>query len=608
MSRVLRESGTARRSGKLAPLTPQSSGEAAPRGAQRERLLLVLSWVALAAVLTWLASRDLDAPGGYYDEALYGHLAKDFLAGRAGHPHLPGSRPVELLGRPFPLFVQGYLGALKCWMLLPGIAGLGASVAAMRLTMLAWTLAGLLLCLLWARRLLGLPAAVLATFLLALDPSFYFVSVCDWGAVVPSYVCRFAVLYFTLRWWQGGRARDLFLAGLAAGLGFFNKIDFAVALAGYGGAALLAGGGQAWRGRLRRAVPASDTDRADHADVFGPADHASSAKVAQGLRPAHLAWGVAGLLLGAAPMVWTLPEIARGLAGGRLGTGPGQAAEKLHIFLTMLDGTYFYRLMEQGGQFGRMYSTPALFRSPFGLLAAAAFAFLAVEAARRWRHAPDRPAIFLLLSTALILLGTAFLPGAVRIHHWTLVYPLPHLLLAAAATRAWRRPAAAIAAGAAIRALPRIAATAAVATALGGHLLALQATQRLIAETGGRGLWSNALDAFAEEVRNRRDLTLVSWDWGFHESLAFLTDGPRLLDPTWSILTGRRFPVPAGRNVIHLVHPPEYQVLASNAELLALASAAGPAGAEVREYDDRQGRPAFYTVRFLGGAQGGPAR
>lgn len=539
---------------------------------RRGPLPLILAWIALAALLTWLALGNLEAPGVYFDEALCAHFAKDFLTGGAGHPDLPG-RTIPLFGRPFPLYILGYLGALKSWMLLPGFAAFGVSPAVMRLTMLAWTLAGLLLLLLAARRLLGLPAALLAGFLLALDPSFYFISLCDWGPVVPGYLCRFAGLYLALRWWDGRRGRDLFLAGLAAGLGFFNKIDFAVLLAGCAVALAVAGG--PWlRRELRR-------------------------------RPAiHFAWGAAGFLLGAAPMLWSLPNVVRGLLAGGVAEKPGEAAEKLHTLVATLDGSYFYRLIDQGGAFARMYDTAAPFRSPFGLLAALALAYLAAAAWRSWRRgSPDRLAAFLALGTALVLLGTWLLPGAVRIHHWTLVYPLPHLALAAAAARLWRQPAGSQpgprAAPRGLRALAAVA----LAAALGGHLLALHATRRLIAETGGRGLWSNALDRFAAEVRTRRDLTLVSYDWGFYENLALLTDGPKLVDPTWSVLAGEKFAVPTGADVIHLVHPPEYQVFPFNAELLRLARAAGPRRAAIRAYPDRQGRPAFYAIRFAPGLQ-----
>jgi hypothetical protein len=532
---------------------------AAPK--RRDLPLLLLAWLGLAAVLTFFALRNLEAPGLNYDEAVYGHLTKDFLLGHAAGQRMPGSRVVSLLGHPFPLFVQDYLGALKCWMLLPGFALFGTSMAVMRLTMLAWTLAGLLFFMLGTRRLLGLRAGVAGGFLLGLDPAFYFISVCEWGSVVPSFVCRLAAFFFALRWWQDQkdrqerRARDLFLAGLACGLGFFNKIDFLLILGGCGAALAAVCGPGLWR-ELRR-------------------------------RPAHLAWGAAGLLPGVGLMALSFLHIAGTmLRGGSSGAG-GQALEKASTLRAMFDGSYFYRLMEHGGDFSRMFSAPVPVWSPFGLLFALAFALLAAVAVRGWRrHAPERVAAFLVLSTVLVLLATWLLPGAIRIHHWTLVYPLPHLVILTAA--AW------------LAQRSRILAVLAVAVVFCCNLLVIEKTERLIADTGGRGLWSNALNAFAAAVRTRSDLTLVSYDWGFYEQLAFLTDGPRLVEPVWSMLGGDRSGVPAGPEVIYLVHPPESQVFPFGSELLERAARMDPRKAAVRKYTDRQGRPAFYAVRFFG--------
>jgi hypothetical protein len=525
---------------------------------RRDLPLLLLAWLGLAAVLTFFALRNLEAPGLNYDEAVYGHLAKDFLLGHAAGQRMPGSRVVSLLGHPFPLFVQDYLGALKCWMLLPGFALFGPSMAVMRFTMLAWALAGLLFFMLGTRRLLGLPAAIAGGFLLGLDPAFYFISVCEWGSVVPSFVCRLAAFFFALRWWQERRARDLFLACLVCGLGFFNKIDFLLILGGCGAALAAVCGPKLWR-ELRS-------------------------------RPAHLAWGAAGLLPGVGLMSMSFLHIAGAMLRASPSGGGSQALEKASTLRAMLDGSYFYRLMEHGGDFSRMYSTPAPFRTPLGLVFALAFVLLAAVAARGWRRrAPERVAAFLLLSTVLVLLATWLLPGAVRIHHWTLVYPLPHLVILTAVAwlgrRGWRGS--------------RILAVLAVAAVLCSNLLAIGKTERLIADTGGRGLWSSSLNAFAAAVRTRSDLTLVSYDWGFYEQLAFLTDGPTLAEPVWSMLGGDRSGVPAGPEVIYLVHPPESQVFPFGSELLERA-ARMPQQAAVRKYTDRQGRPAFYAVRFFG--------
>jgi len=523
--------------------------------------LLLAAWLVLSALLTLLATRNVAVPGLNYDEAVYGHFAKSFLTGRSG-PSLPASQVVPLFGRPFPLFLQAYLGALKSWMLLPGLALFGYDMTTMRLTVWAWAVFGLLFYMLWLRRTLGTGAAALGGFVLGLDPSFYFISICDWGPVVPSFLCRFAGFCFAVRWWRERRGRDLFLAGLALGLGLFSKVDFVVVLAGCG-AALLA--------------------------IY-------FAEIRQALRdkPSQAAWGAAGFVLGAGLVAKNALTIAQSVLGGSVGH-PNDAMEKAQTFRTMFDGSYFYRLMESGGHFDRMFDAPVPVWGPFGLVFALACALLGLGVLRGRRgRKPERFLEFLLLSAALVLLGTWLLPGAIRIHHWTLVYPLPHVIVVAAALRLWR--------GNDLAGRPRglrLLAAVLVAAVLGGHLVTIQKTEQLLAETGGRGLWSNALNAFAAEVRDRKDLTIVSYDWGFHEPLAFLTDGPTLVEPIWADLPAGRFVIPTAPNVIHLIHPPDVQVFPLSGPLLRRVSAAGPQKVSVRVFTDRTGRPAFYAIRFL---------
>ena len=294
-------------------------------------------------------------------------------------------------------------------------------------------------------------------------------------------------------------------------------------------------------------------------------------------------------------------RLVREALGGALAAGPGQAAEKAGTLRAMFDGSYFYRLMEHGGDFAHMYgdspaASPPVWE-PFGLVFALAFALLGAVALRgRRRHAPQRLAELLLLATVLVLLATWLLPGAIRLHHWTLVYPLPHLVILAAAVWLWRLPAAAPAAPRGLRPLAVLA----VAAVLCGHLLAIGKTERLLADTGGRGLWSDSLNAFAAAVRTRRDLTIVCYDWGFYEPLAFLTDGPRLAEPIWSLLAGHRSAIPTAPDVIHLAHPPQYRVLPFSAELFQRVNGADPGKVEITQYTDRQGGPAFYAIRFRG--------
>src|SRR5580692_576967 len=98
---------------------------------KREFPMLLGGWLVLAAFLFVMGWQNLSTPGLYYDEAIYYGPAKDFLTGHPGD-HLPGSSATEVFGRPFPLLVQPYLSAMKCWLCIPVFKLFGATLAVIR--------------------------------------------------------------------------------------------------------------------------------------------------------------------------------------------------------------------------------------------------------------------------------------------------------------------------------------------------------------------------------------------------------------------------------------------------------------------------------------------
>src|SRR5438874_11223923 len=95
-------------------------------------IITIASWLILSIIVIVVVQRNLRAPGLYYDEAVFAGLAKDFVAGQK-RLHMPGYETVTIFNRRFPVFVQPYLGALKCWMLISAFTVFGASVAVLRL-------------------------------------------------------------------------------------------------------------------------------------------------------------------------------------------------------------------------------------------------------------------------------------------------------------------------------------------------------------------------------------------------------------------------------------------------------------------------------------------
>ena len=484
--------------------------------------ILLAAWLVLAIVMTLIARENLTVPGVYYDEAVFAGMTKDFLTGQIHGKHMPGFEVSQVFGRPFPTFVQSYLGALKCWLLIPGFQLFGNTVAALRGSNLFWGCIALLFFMLGTRRWLGLRVALIAGALLAFDPAHFFLCIVDWGVAVPSFLCRCIAFFLAVVWWQRRRAPYLFFAALFAGLGFFNKIDFAVLL----GAVFFAGF-VCFRQTFWTALTTPVST---------------------------VAFGVAGFLVGAGAILLKMPLILRSTFSGANPGSPGEFTEKINTMVALYDGSYFYRLLNVGGMFERMYAEPAGFLPIFGLVLLAAVIVCVAERTQR-NSDQTRIGLFLVATLMVATLGVIILPGAVRIHHSVLVYPLPHLIIAFAANSFLQRSATAKE-----RNLMVTAATWIVLLGLfSSQLFAIYRTQKLVRETGGRGRWSEQFDQFSREIKDRPDLTVVSLDWGFNEQLNFLTDQPQLTEPFWGF--GRNPPpLPTESRYIYLVHPAEFSL------------------------------------------------
>ena len=529
---------------------------------KREFTILLAGWLVLAAFLFGMGWQNLSSLGLFYDEAVYAGVTKDFLTGKAPGNHMPGVATTPLLGGPFPVFVQPYLGALKCWLLIPIFKIFGSTLAVLRASNLFFCATALLIFMLWTWRLLGLCAALLAGLLLALDPAFFFLGVIDWGSLLPSLLCRFAGFFLVLLAWRRQQARWVVPAGIALGLGFFNKIDFAVLLAGTTAAAVCA------YGRLLKPL---FTERR----VF-------------------LFLAALGFVFGGGMMFLRLPFIFSETFSGGHAAQPGELAEKLHTFRSMFDGSYFYRLMNVGGVFDQMYQTPSPVWTPFGIVVLLAVLVLLADVIF---SAPENPArrtkIFLLLAGAFVTLGILILPGAVRIHHTTLVYPFPHLLIAAAAVTLWDHSSKVFLTRSIRRGLLVV-----VLTFLAvGEFHVILRTENLIRTTGGRGWWSNALVKFSEEIKNRPSLTISSLDWGFNEQVEFLADGPQVEEPFWRSAAGGQPELPRDTNHIYLAHPPEFALSPLGGQFME-SVARENRNAVVQPWRDGQGKIVFYSITF----------
>jgi hypothetical protein len=519
---------------------------------------LILGWLLVAILVVALSKQNLSTPGLYYDEAVSGGLAKDFITANP-HPHMSNIKLYNLAGRPFPLFVQSYYGALKSWLLIPPVAVWGATLAVLRLTSLACALVALLFFVLAVRLWLGLAAAIVAGALFVTDPTCFFLGPLDWGPAIPPLLCRCAALYFALVWWRTRNAGYLLLASFFLGLGLFHKADFAAFLAGAGIAAVCFYGMQ-----LLSVLRA---------------------------RPSLIAMCALGFLLGSWPMLWRMPQMVSSTLPRHVGVG--ELREKLQTWAALYDGSYIERLMSSGGVFSQMYKHSSTAHSLLWFVLPIAMISLFVICIFPQRSKERRVAGFLLLGFVLTTVGVFVMPGAIRVHHAILAYPFPQLIIAAACIFLWQRRSS----GPAQRG-SQVAIIIALLSLLASQIQAIRKTEQLLSETGGRGWWSNAFDDFCRQNADRADLTIVSLDWGFNEQLAFLTNGPKLLEPFWAFTTSKEAlpELPRDPQYVYLAHSPEYSLL--RYDLLYLDAARSDDHAEIQPYSDRQGQIVFYTIRF----------
>ncbi len=505
-------------------------------------------------MLVALAVPQLDVPGLYYDEAFMASQAKDFVVPQARAEHPPGVRSIDIGGRPFPWMNVAYLGALKSQLTIPSLFAFGPTLPVLRLTTLAFGLLGLWFAMAFARELFGVGVAVVTGLLLAADPTFQFLTRYEWGPFTIGLLCRVLGGFLVLTGWRRASPARLAAGGFVFGLGVFSRADFVVFLAATGLALLAARPGlvrEAWVSHRRRALAA-----------------------------------LGGLTVGLLPTLSVLPILFQTLGGM---PDRGGLPQKLAVLGAMADGSYAHRLMQAGGRFELLASADPGGAGIFGEVFLAAFLGLGI-AHLRGRGGPARPAHrFVLLATLLLLAGMLLLPGAVRVHHQMNVVPLPQLVVACALVWLWQ----------AGRRGPRVAAAAVLAGTLLFQGAATARVASIIDETGGRGWWSDAIHAFAERA-DAPGNTLVSFDWGFHEPLLYLTSHARLLEPPWEVRREQR----GGRGWMHegdaqtyyLVHPPDYDRFAFGPPLMALAERSP--SAEVEVIPDRSGDPALVVIRF----------
>lgn len=557
---------------------PTAVAVAELRRSPSERSDLWFGTVAACAALAFvlLATRDFALPGFYYDELFEVVPSLAFVKG--GLPSTVSDiekSVISILGHPLALMAQPYNGGLKTIAFIPVAALFGVTPESVRWFTVITAVLALAAYYLFARRLFRSSAvAAVTACLLALDPAYIFFSRVDYGPSTLMFLLKGIALWQLTVWWRSRRLRHLVFGCFALGLGVYDKTNFLWIVIAIVVAAVVV----CPRGVLARLSRRSVT----------------------------LALGA--FAAGALPLIiYNLSWPPRTLAPIRAGT--------VHLRYGNYEGNFFEQLIQRGRELANLLDghTATLF---FGyerylvvpvlpiLFGCAAIGVL-ILFARPSTRADARPAAFVVIVALVILFEAALTPGGDKPHHLLLVYPLPHIVVAAAAVGAvqfLRRQVSArraVALGVALGAL--LAVQPALGAAQSAHVM------HRLNVTGGADNFSDGIYRL-EDYLSRHEPTrkIVMLDWGIFYPVVALSDGKLRCRQLWRELNHddpvagsviEELTDPAATYVAHV--PAATNFLPPRRRFFAAVRNAGLTPRQQTLIRTRQGRPLFVIYRLF---------
>jgi len=476
------------------PSSPHPTDPSPPRPrpplSRAERLSLALTLLLYAA----LAAHLITLPGLHSDEALQAGNAVEIVEGSFLPLHdTVTAFSFQVWGRTFPMMTIFYIGTIKTYLFVPFMLLLGPTLTAIRVTTIALGCVALICTFGFARAAAGRAAAWIALVLLAADPAFITYTREDHGPVAVMMAVKMAALWAIALWWRDRRSSRLVWAALLLGIGLSDKANFIWMVAAAPLALFLAEP----RTLLRHLPPPR------RLALIGAA-------------------ALAAFSLGAYQfLLFNLTREAESLQPffDALGSGGGGAAwlpldraiARAAVHVELLSGITHPKwildeLVPWRGTVLPWLTLPAL-------LYGALLAPWTGPAPRRRFHR------FILVLYLLLFLQIVLTPQAYEGHHSMILYPLPHLLIAAAC--------AALLAGG--RGPLRELRLAAVATALALQLWSsgrlMQRFWHDLERTGGRLLWSDATSRLAEWAATAEECSIVCIAGGIQNALGVNTRG-----------------------------------------------------------------------------------
>jgi 4-amino-4-deoxy-L-arabinose transferase-like glycosyltransferase len=526
--------------------------------------------VSVAFLLEGLAL--LPYPGIQNDEALFA---------AALYPSTNNETAVQVFGARFPAMLMSYLGTLKAWVCAPVFKVWAPSLLSIRIPVLLAGAVTVWLFFVLLGALAGPRAAVFGAALLATDTTFLLTTCFDWGPVALQHLLLVGGMVLLVRFQGSGRALALAAGCFLFGLAAWDKALFFWVLAGVAIAAL----------------------------VIVPRE------VLRRLTLRHAGIAALSFCLGALPLI--LYNLQRDFATFRDNARYSTQGvySKLWGLRASLDGSclFGYLVREQPLERAGAPETP-LEKSALGLSRAAgqprrnlmAPALLVAVLLLPWlrRTAARRTVLFgvLVLAAAGAQMLLTERAGA-STHHHVLLWPFPHLVIAAALAAAAER-------------LGRAGRPALVIALVVLCAASLVVTNEYLAQfvrNGPTAVWTDAVIPLSDSLRTIPASKVLITDWGIFDSLRLLNSGalplqqvvdllckPSLSPAEKDYLDGL-FASPAHLFITHTRENEE--VRGVGARLEELAGEAGFRGEVLRVVRDRHGRAIFELLRYRKGVR-----
>ena len=404
-----------------------------------------------------------------------------------------------------------------------------------------------------ARRFLPPAFAATAALLLAADPMFLLTGCFDWGPVALQHLLALLMVWAAMRTQETRHWTWAGAAGIAAGLGIWDKISFLWLLAGLLAAVLVMGGGQAlrvWRNwRLSAAA-------------------------------------VVGAVIGSAPFLRYNLRFDMASFRATAGLDFTQLGMKVKVLWLTLDGSALFGfLVNDSGRAGWLSASV----QGYVLLAALA----AIPFLPEYRRSASFLATWFGVTFFLMVVMKNAGDSA---HHTILLWPLPQLLIVAAAAGLWSR-------GSTARWLTALSIVAVVVSGL----LVTGRYIHLAREEGPGSQWTPASALLARRLEQSKAPAIFVADWGILDPLRLNVSGrlPLLAgSDTVVVLLDRlqgdwRLALLKDRNTLVVTHPVRLLNFAgANERLDAWAAGQGLRKVPVEEVADKWGVTQFELYRY----------